>query len=136
MSILCKSNVNPISFQSQWGCQAVSLGHQSSAHPNLSCTILAPIRCKSDANFVPIPYQSSANPLPLLPILCQCSVIPLQVYCQSIANAIPIHCDVMSIQCQYGAIQDQWVDYLPHPGCRCIANVMPMGQSDVNPLQI
>ena len=43
-----------------------ALGHQSSANPNPSCTILAPICCKSDAHFVLIPYQSSANPMPMV----------------------------------------------------------------------
>ena len=96
-----------MSFQSQWGCQAVSLGHQSSANPNPSCTILAPICCKADANFVPIPYQSSANPLPihcqshqsyanLVPFLCKIIANPLPMqyqstamWCQSSANMVP-----------------------------------------------
>ena len=49
----------------------------------------------------PNPYQSSANPLPILPILCQSSAIPLQVYCQ--CNTNPMRCDVnpVPIICQF-----------------------------------
>ena len=82
MSILCQSDVNLIS----WGCQAVSLGRQSSANP-VSIPIMHHFGANPLTNFVPIPYKSSANPLPILPILCQSSAIPVQIHCQSIANA-------------------------------------------------
>ena len=82
MSILCQSDVNLIS----WGCQAVSLGRQSSANP-ASIPIMHHFGANPLTNFVPIPHKSSANPLPILPILCQSSAIPVQIHCQSIANA-------------------------------------------------
>ena len=72
-----------------------ALGQQSSANP-VSIPIMHHFGANPLTNFVPIPYKSSANPLPILPILCQSSAIPVQIHCQSIAN---FNYDVMSIQC-------------------------------------
>ena len=99
--------------------QRQSCAHQASTCLNLmsircrSSANLMPIQCKSDVdqtpihpNPIPIPYQSDANPTPILPFQCRSWTDP------------PIHHQSNN----------------PSPNCQSITNTMAILDQSINPL--
>ena len=96
LPILGQSDVNPMSYQSQWGCQAripgVYIHCQSSA---IQCQSKKPILFQSKPNRPPIMHIFGTNPLTsytnFILIYCQSNVHQVQIHHQSDANPVSIN---------------------------------------------
>ena len=130
-------NPGPIYRQS-----VVDPAHRTSVQGK-SAIFFLPILYQSDANAVPILFQSIANPKQI----CQANENP-GLICQSIFNGVPIHCqsnvNMVQIRCQANvnpdclvpmqcrslsnpmSIQSQFVANTMSINCQCSANAVPI----------